>query len=229
MSSLISRTICCRSSRLSGVRSRISCSVTARTTRSESSSFVSFVKSSGPSLAMQAWWMRPFSSAYGSTAPPSWTRTWSRWGAPGCGSAVAAVPFVPVVLIRSWRPTLRPPDGECLPPRLRPAGGGRQGLRHLADRLREVAAAVREDERGAPVDRERHGAVARHLERDLALERTLDLARLHPDLRRGLAEHDPDPVGREREQLERLEREPDVLEGRHVERAEEQELVRAVE
>src|ERR671924_76822 len=56
MSSEISRTICRRSSRVRGVRSSASCSVTARSTRSARSSFVWALKSSGPSLAMQAWW-----------------------------------------------------------------------------------------------------------------------------------------------------------------------------
>ena len=76
---------------------------------------------------------------------------------------------------------------------------------------------------------QRHRPVARHLEADLRLERRLDLGPLQPDVRVGAVEDDPDPVRRERQQLERLQAQPDVLDRRHLEPADEQQLVGAVE
>ena len=87
-------------------------------------------------------------------------------------------------------------------------------------------------ERTAGLPRLTASGTARSLgisKRDPRLERRLDLAPLHADVRVRAVQDDADALGREREQLERLDREPDVLDRRHVEAAQEQELVRAVE
>ena len=56
--------------------------MTARRTRSAMSPDASLAKSSGPSRAMHAWWIRVFSSAYGSAR-----RSPSRWRS-GCAAAM---------------------------------------------------------------------------------------------------------------------------------------------
>ena len=83
---------------------------------------------------------------------------------------------------------------------------------------------------GAPsVDAERDGPARRHLEADLDVERALDLALLHPDLEFARLRTKRTPRRGEREQLERLHREAHVLQRRHVEAAEHQQLVGPVE
>ena len=86
-----------------------------------------------------------------------------------------------------------------------------------------------EHDRDAAVHRQRHGPVRRHLEADLHPQRAFDLVRLHADLRVGAVEDDADALLRERQQIERLQREAQVLQGGHVERAEQHELIRPVE
>src|SRR3954469_6869627 len=192
MSSVISRMIWRRSSRVSGVRSSTSCSVTARVTRSFRSPVASRLKSSAPSVAMHAWWMRVFSSAYGSGACVS--RRASATGEPDGNSAVAALAPLEV-LRRSWRPmALRP--REC---RDQPALLSLFLLRcpehllgHRLDGTRDVGGLLGEHNRVAPVDRQRDRAIRRHLEADLHPQRTLDLARLHADLGVRAVEDDAD-------------------------------------
>src|SRR3954466_10866003 len=228
MSSVISRMIWRRSSRVSGVRSRTSCSVTARVTRSVRSPVASRLKSSAPSVAMHAWWIRVFSSAYGSCADGSFATSPDGWPA---SSASARWPFPFEVLSRSWRPiALRLSErGDQTASRRLRLLDREEPLRHLADRLRDVGSLLVEDHRLATVDGKRHGAVPRDLEAHLHPERSLDLVLLHPDLRVGAVEDDLDPLLREREQLERLQREAQVLQRRHVQAREQEQLVGAVE
>src|SRR3954453_22468374 len=231
MSSVISRMIWRRSSRVSGVRSSTSCSVTARVTRSFRSPVASRLKSSAPSVAMHAWWMRVFSSAYGSCALESGATSWTAVP-PRSASAVAALAPLEV-LRRSWRPiALRPREGRDDPTLL--ARGlflrcPEHLLRHRLDGARDIGRFLREHNRVAPVDRERDRTIRRHFEAHLHPQRALDLVRLHADLRVRAVEDDADARLRERQKVERLQCEAEVLERRDVERAEEQQLVRPVE
>jgi hypothetical protein len=76
--------------------------VTACMTRSVRSSVVSLAKSSGPSFAMQAWWTRVFSSAYGSCAASC--ACGAAWPPVRSTTALAAPFVVEVERMRSWRP-----------------------------------------------------------------------------------------------------------------------------
>src|SRR5215510_10108353 len=168
---------------------------------------------------MQAWWIRPFSSAYGSAG--------RRSGASACPptsrSSSGPWPLLdpPWRLSRSWRPmALRPREGRHeLLLLLRHGLGGDEFLRHRADGLGELRLRVGDDGRVPAVDGQRDDPVARHLEVDLALEGRLDLLRLHADLRVGPVEDELHAVFREREQLEGLQAEADVLQGRNVQPA----------
>src|SRR5690242_8733398 len=175
MSSVISRVTWRRSSRVSGVRSSASCSVTTRSTFSarssldDSSSALPDAYSCGPSFAMHAWWIRPFSSPYGSAA--------RRSGASDCPprstSSSGPWPFVePLRWSLSWRPiALRPCEGRHeLALLLRYCLRRHELLGHRADGLGELALRLGDDRGIAAVDRERDDAVARHLEVDLPLE-----------------------------------------------------------
>src|SRR5713226_4168448 len=200
MSSVISRTICRRSSRVSGVRSSTSCSVTARRTRSCRSSVISCLNSSTPTVAMTPWWIRVFSSAYGSTAPGMFAaRSRCVAGLEASVSATADDPFVAGRLRRSWRPIALPlrqrPEQAALLRRLRLR---QYGFGKIEQSSSEVAVLVVEDDGLASVHAERNGAVGRQLMADLHSQRVLHLARLHPHLRVGTVEDDADAVARER-------------------------------
>src|ERR671935_1483391 len=196
MSSVISFVICRRSSRVSGVRSSASCSVTARRTRSERSSFVSVVNSCGPSFAMHAWWMRVFSSAYGSATARCSATCSPSVVCPASSTATAAP--LPLPLILSERPmasVLRARQrGQELLALLCGRLGGDEGLGQLPHSPGEVGLPVRQYGRVAPVDGQGNGPVARNLGSDAHLERRLDFLALHPDLRVRPVEHDLDPV-----------------------------------
>src|SRR5512132_349732 len=114
---------------------------------------------------MQAWWIRPFSSAYGSAGrrskasacPPTSTSSSGPW------------PFgEPLRWSLSWSPiALRPCQGRHeLPLLLRHGLGGHELLGHRADGLRELGLRLGEHRRVATVDRERNDPVARDLEVD---------------------------------------------------------------
>ena len=124
---------------------------------------------------------------------------------------------------------------RLLPPR---AGAALAALRRwwresvfaiAADGLRESFSAARRGRAGCPRLTASGPPSAGNLEASCRSSAPSTSFGLHPDLRLRPAEHDLHALVREREQLERLEREPDVLQRRHVEGAEEQELVRAVE
>ena len=69
--------------------------IAERVTRSVRSPVASRLNSSAPSVAMQAWWIRVFSSAYGSCAAESCATSPEGWPA---SSAVANAPLPFVVL-----------------------------------------------------------------------------------------------------------------------------------
>src|SRR3954451_573883 len=178
---------------------------------------------------MHAWWIRPFSSPYGSAARRSGASACPPTSTSSSGPWPFVEPFWRWSL--SWRPiALRPCQGRhelllllghCL--------RGHELLRHGPDGLRELGLRLGEDRRVPAVDRERDDPVARDREVDRALERRLDLLRLHPDLGVRPVEDELEAVGREGEELQRLQAEPDVLQRRHVQPAEQQQLVGAVE
>src|SRR3954452_4532613 len=153
---------------------------------------------------MHAWWIRPFSSPYGSAARRSGASACPPTSTSSSGPWPFVEPFWRWSL--SWRPiALRPCQGRHELLLLLGHGlGGHELLGHRADGLRELRLRLGEDGRVPAVDRQRNDPVARDREVDRALERRLDLLRLHPDLRVGPVEHELDPVGREGEQLERL-------------------------
>src|SRR5262245_45112998 len=171
---------------------------------------------------MQAWWIRALSSAYGSTV--GWaTGPWP------LETTATAAPFSPWRVRRSWSPIdlsaprqAQPAALGLLPLRLLRRHGR---LRECEDGLGVVRPGLRKRRRVAPIDTHRDDAVGRDLVRDLHLQRSLDLALRQADLRVGSVEHETDVVRREREQLERLQREPDVLQRRDVETAQDQQLV----
>ena len=231
----MSATICLRSSRVSGVRSRASCSMTVRMTRSSRSCGDSVANSSGPSCAMHAWWTRVFSSAYGSV--------WRGLEPPFCasreesdvGSAAASCETRTGPLMRSWSPTTSSASGR---------GGSSCSASFFFDLL--LCSAMRpfasstiafaksapgslSDDRLATVDAERDGTVGREVGPDLRLQGTLHLGALDADVRVRAVQDDADSLARERQQLERLEAEPDVLDRRHVQPAEQQQVVGPVE
>src|SRR4051812_34318389 len=146
------------------------------------------------------------------------TSTAARWRS----AAVA----VPLRLRRSWRPMSAPREA-------RPeAGAGalrlflrEHALRHSLDRAGEVRPGLGDHCRHALVDRERNGAIRGDLVAHLLLESGLDLALLHPDLAVRAVQDDAYPRLRERQHLERRQGETDVLQRRHVERADEEQLV----
>src|SRR5256714_8926577 len=179
MSSVISRMIWRRSPRVSGVRSSTSCSVTARVTRSFRSPVASRLKSSAPSVAMHAWWMRVFSSAYGSC--PVESAELSRGWAPESNSAVTDEPELPLeVLRRSWRPMSGPRERGKQPALLGLFLRGREELLgHRLHGLRDGRGLLAQHDRVAAVDRDRNGAVGRQLEANLHPQRAFDLVRLH--------------------------------------------------
>src|SRR3954466_8636283 len=181
MSSVMSRVMRRRSSRVNGVRSSASCSVTARRTCSCRSSVFSRLNSSGPRRAMHSWWMRVFSSAYGS--PP----TRSSGSATATGENASATE--PLCLFsRSCRPmSRRLREQPALARALLRLGGG-DHLTPLLEPRREIGAGIGDHDGRAAVHGGRTRAVARHLEADLPLERRLDLALLHTDLRVGAVE-----------------------------------------
>src|SRR5512133_728814 len=179
---------------------------------------------------MQAWWIRPFSSAYGSAGRRSGASAWP----PTSMSSSGPWPFEEEPFwrwSRSWRPiALRPRQGRHeLLLLLRDGLRRDELLCHRADGLGELRLRLCDDGRVPAVDGKRADPVARHLECDLALECCLDLLRLHADLRVRPVEHELHALVREREQLEGLQAEPDVLQRRHVQPAQEQQLVGAVE
>ena len=115
---MISRTICRRSSRVSGVRSSTSCSVTVRMhPLGEILRRRPSLNSSGPSFAMHAWWMRVFSSAYGSRrrrrrpALRAWPAGDGERSRPVGSDLLRPTPFV--LLRRSWRPIALAPRRAC--------------------------------------------------------------------------------------------------------------------
>src|SRR5687767_8080433 len=143
MSSAISRTRRRRSSRVSGVRSSASCSLTARSTCSDRSSEVSLPNRRGPIFAITEWWIDVFSCAYGSAAAVT---TWRRAPLPfGSASGVSSPPpgAPEAGLSRSWRPTLAPSERRDQAPLRRLARrSGEQLLAHLAQRARERRAGL---------------------------------------------------------------------------------------
>src|SRR6266852_2144696 len=172
--------------------------------------------------------MRVFSSAYGSTAPATRGARSRGAGAPGATSASSTAddPFVAGRLRRSWSPiALCPrqrPEEAALLRRLRL---GYDRLRKVAERLGEVGVLVVEDDRLPLVHAERNGAIGGDVMPDLHPECVLDLARFHADLRVGAIEDDADAIAGEREHLERLQRQLDVLQRRDVETAQQEQLV----
>src|SRR5262245_39432613 len=130
---------------------------------------------------MHAWWIRPFSSPYGSAG--------RRSGASDCPprrtSRSGPLPLdAPLRFSLAWRPLgLRPCEGRhelalLLRDRLRRD----ELLGHRADGLRELALRLGDDRGVAAVDRQRNDAIAGDLEVDRPLEGRLDFLRLHPDL-----------------------------------------------
>ena len=178
---------------------------------------------------MHAWWIRAFSSAYGSTSrrvvrlsqgDDRSAREWWRCCLPLAGRDDRGVPLSAQLLDR-----LRP---RRLAVRLCSAAAGcdfasaRIAFEKSAPGSARTAASPRLTESGTD-------AVGRELVGDLDLQRRLDLALRQADLRVGPVQHEADAVRREREQLEGLQREPDVLQRRNVEPAEHEQLVGAVE
>ena len=84
-------------------------------------------------------------------------------------------------------------------------------------------------DRLAPVDRCRHGSARRELRRDGALRVFWTSSRASPDLRVRAVEDDVEALARVAQQVERLQRELEVLEGRDVERRQERQVVAGVE
>src|SRR3954471_16968684 len=173
---------------------------------------------------MHWWWIRAFSSAYGSTET-----TLGGVGRWPFGLRATTVPPSPCFERRSCSPISVPRQAQALLAALRILLDRHHGLREVVHRLREVRAGLGEDSGRAAVDRDRDHPVGRHLDLHGDLEGSFDLALAQPDLRVRPVQDVPDPRRREREELERLHREAHVLEGRHVEAAQDEQLVRPVE
>src|SRR3954447_13104750 len=173
---------------------------------------------------MHWWWIRAFSSAYGSTET-----TLGGVGRWPFGVSATTVPPSPCFERRSCSPISVPRQAQALLAALRLLLDRHHGLREVVQRLREVGAGLGEHCRRAAVDRDRDHPVGRHLDLHCNLERAFDLALAQADLRVRAVQDVPDPRRGEREELERLHCEADVLERRHVEAAEDEELVGAVE
>src|SRR3954451_1772122 len=173
---------------------------------------------------MHWWWMRAFSSAYGSTET-----TLGGVGRWPFGLRATTVPPSPCFERRSCSPISVPRQAQALLAALRILLDRHHGLREVVHRLREVRAGLGEDGGRTAVDRDRDHPVGRHLDLHRDLEGSFDLALAQPDLRVRPVQDVPDPRRREREELERLHREAHVLEGRHVEAAQDEQLVRPVE
>src|SRR4249920_1678852 len=226
MSSVICRMMSWRSCRVSGVFSTASTSVTTSLTFSSRSAsvFPSWLKRRGPRRGMISLWTRVFSSANGSATTEArsaaslasfasgssdWPATWIR----EC-SDIVYLPSEPLGLLLLV---------------------GRRGahrdelVRDLTQRLDDAGARVGQCDRHAAVDRDRHVALARHLELDLHVEGPLHLARPQADLGAGAVEQQVAALLGVVQEVERLKRELDVLDRRHVERRDEQELVGAIE
>src|SRR6476661_902514 len=132
---------------------------------------------------MHWWWMRDFSSAYGSTAT----------GAAG----VRVTPFGSVMTFAVESPCLESLSCRPMsaPLHARHAGHAqqlallgaalrrRERLRERDDRLREVGRRVGDDGGGALVDRQRDDAVGGNLGADGDLQRRFHLALAEADLR----------------------------------------------
>src|SRR3954453_6308398 len=144
---------------------------------------------------MQAWWIRPFSSAYGSAGRRSGASACPPTSTSSSGPLPFVVPFWRWSL--SWSPiALRPCQGRHeLPLLLRHCLGGHALLGHRADGLRELGLRLGVHLRVAPGGGERDDPVARDLEVDRALELRLVLLRLHPALGVRPVEDELDPVG----------------------------------
>src|SRR6478752_2012572 len=226
MSSVICRMMSWRSCRVSGVFSTASTSVTTSFTFSSRSAsvFPSWLKRRGPRRGMISLWTRVFSSANGSATTEArsaasfasvvsgssdWPATWIR----EC-SDIVYLPSEPLGLLLLFG--RRDPHGHEL-------------VRDHAQRLDDAGARVGESDRHAAVDRHRDVALARHLELHLHVEGSLHLARPQADLRAGAVQEQVAPLLGVVEKVERLKRELDVLDRRHVERRDEQELVGAIE
>src|SRR5436190_6298749 len=225
MSSVIWRMMSWRSCRVRGVFSTASTSVTTSFTFSSRSPsvFPSWLNRRGPSRGMISLWTRVFSSANGSATTEArsaslasidsgssdWPATWIR----EC-SDIAYLPSEPLgllLVIRSGRPHRHELVGD------------------LAQRLHDAGTRVGEGDRHAAVDRHGHVALARDLELDLHVEGPLNLARPQAHLGARAVEEQMAPLLRVVQQVERLQRQLDVLDRRDVERGDEQELVGAVE
>src|SRR6185312_872526 len=200
-------------------------SVTTSLTRSSRSLsvFPSWLNRRGPSRGMISLWTRVLSSATGSattearsasltsTASGSsdWPATWIR----ECSDIVylPSEPLGLLLVVRGGRPH------------------GHELVRDLGQRLHDAGTRIGKRDRNAAVDRHRHVALARDLELDLHVEGPLHLARPQADLGAGAVEQQVAPLLRVGEEVERLQRQLDVLDRRHVERRDEQKLVGAVE
>src|SRR3954447_9563469 len=122
---------------------------------------------------MQAWWIRPFSSAYGSAGLRSGASPCPPTSTSSSGPLPFAEPFWRWSL--SWRPiALRPCQGRHeLLLLLRHGLRGHELLRHRANGPRELGLRLGEHGRVPAVDCERDDPVARDREVDRALERRL--------------------------------------------------------
>ena len=102
-----------------------------------------------------------------------------------------------------------------------------EGLRHLANCAREVGLRVG----GRRVARLTASGTAQSLgiSKRTPCSSAASTSPLHPDVGVRPVQDDADSLRREREELQCLQAQPDVLDRRHVEPAQEQQLVRAVE
>src|SRR4051795_7684956 len=122
--------------------------------------------------------MRAFRSAYGSTET-----TLGGVGRLPFGVRATTVPPSPCFESRSCSPISAPRQADALLAALGVLLDCHHGLREAVHRLREVGAGLGEDCGRAPVDRDRHHPVRRHLDLYRDLERAFDLALAQADLR----------------------------------------------
>ncbi len=99
----------------------------------------------------------------------------------------------------------------------------------LPDRQADRMARVVKHDRHAAVDGRRHGARRRDVQRDRHPQRLLHLRQCKPDLGVGPVEHDPQPLARIVEQVERFECELEILQRRDVESRQQRDHVGLVE